>query len=238
MTAGNMIFLYFRKLKPLGFFKCLSWTKTMKTVSIYPGAIWSSCFVHLGRLSLRWTPASLHLSGRLFDLEQDAICHRPTAVEKNSNHELVSLKMSSFKLVILWGGQKVRNLRLSLNKGVLVHLEDGSFFLFLTKALDFKLTYPLQYQERPHISHSPSSLSRTRIRRGGGTISDGLQRRMHLYNRPSFSSACKTYTCAFSSRGKWGGRVLFLFIHFGGKSYKSILCRSGLLLYSHVFSPD
>lgn len=236
MTAGNMIFLYFRKLKPLGFFKCLSWTKTMKTVSIYPGAIWNSCFVHLGRLSLRWTPASLHLSGRLFDLEQNAICHRPTAVEKNSNHELVSLKMSSLKLVILWGGQKVRNLRLSLNKGVLVHLEDGSFFLFLTKAPDFKLTYPLQYQERPYISHSPSSLTRPCIR-SGETISDGLQRRMHLYNRPSFSSAFKTYTCAFSSLGEWGGIVLFLFIHFSGKSYKSILRQSGLLFYSYVFSP-
>lgn len=134
------------------------------------------------------------------------------------------------------GGQKVRNLRLSLNKGVLVHLEDGSFFLFLTKAPDFKLTYPLQYQERPHISHSPSSLTRTHIRRGE-TVSDGLQRRMHLYNRPSFSSAFKTYTCAFSSRGEWGGRVLFLFTHFGGKSYKSILRQSGLLLYSQVFSP-
>lgn len=155
MTAGNMIFLSFRKLKPLGFFKCLSWTKTMKTVSIYPGAIWNSCFVHLGRLSLRRTPASLHLSGRLVDLEQNAICHRPTAVEKNSNHEFVSFKMSSLKLVILWGGQKVRNLRRSLNKGVLVHLKDGSFFPLSYKGTGFQANLPITIPgETPHFSFS------------------------------------------------------------------------------------
>ena len=117
MTAGNMIFLFFRKLKPLGFFKCLFWTKTMKTFSIYPGAIWSSCFVRLGHLGLRWAQANFHLSRRSFDLEQNTICHRLAAAEKNSNRELVSLKMSSFKLAILRRGLKVRNLRLSQIQG-------------------------------------------------------------------------------------------------------------------------
>lgn len=75
---------------------------------------------------------------------------RLAAVGKNSNHEFVALKMSSFKLVFLWGGLKVRNLRLSLNKGIPVPVEDAFFFslsLFLTEALDFRLIYPLRYQE-------------------------------------------------------------------------------------------
>jgi len=53
---------------------------------------------------------------------------RLAAVGKNSNHEFVALKMSSFKLVFLWGGLKVRNLRLSLNKGIPVPVEDAFFF--------------------------------------------------------------------------------------------------------------
>lgn len=141
MTAGNMIFLYFRKLKPLGFFKCLFWTKTMKTFSIYPGAIWSSCFVRLGRLGLRCAQANFHLSRRGLDLEQNTICPRLAAVRRSSHYELVSLKMSSLKLGILWGALKVRNLRLSPK-------ERGSgtsgrciFLLILTEAPGFTLTY-------------------------------------------------------------------------------------------------
>lgn len=62
------------------------------------------------------------------DLEQNTICPRLAAVEKNSKRELVFLKMCSFNHTILWGGLKVRNFRLSLNKRVLIHLEDEIFF--------------------------------------------------------------------------------------------------------------
>lgn len=161
MTAGNMIFLYFRKLKPLGFFKYLFWTKTVKTFSIYPGAIWNSCFVGLGHLGLRWAQANLHLSRCNSDLEQNTACHRFAAMEKNSNHELVSLKMSFFKIVILWGGLKVRNFRLSLNKGVLVHLEDAFFFPPPYRGTGFQANLSIEIPGEPYHSHSLFSLTRT-----------------------------------------------------------------------------
>lgn len=45
VKAGrSMIFLHFRKLKPLGISQSLIWTKSVKALSIYPGATWSVCF--------------------------------------------------------------------------------------------------------------------------------------------------------------------------------------------------
>lgn len=194
MTAGNMIFLYFRKLKPLGFFKCLLWTKTMKTFSIYPGAIWSSCFVRLGRLGLRCP--NFHLSGRSLDLEQNAICPRLAAEQRNSHHELVSLKMSSFKLVILWGALKIRNLRLSPK-------ERGSgtsgrciFFAHPYRGTGVQADLHTHGDSRrAPRSHSPSSLREALGEKQSLMI---YRVRQLLYNRPSLSSSLKSYTCAFS----------------------------------------
>lgn len=53
--------------------------------------------------------------------------------------------MSFFNVSLLCGDLKVRNLRLSLNKGVLVHLEDA-FFLFHPEAL---ATLPVEISGQP-----------------------------------------------------------------------------------------
>lgn len=83
-------------------------------------------------------------------------------MQKNSNHELVSLKMFSFKLVIIWGGLKVRNLRLFLNKGVLVHLEDAFFFPLpcIDTGSNLQDNLPTEIPGEPHRSHSLSCLTK------------------------------------------------------------------------------
>lgn len=202
----------------------------MKTFSICPGAIWSSCFVRLGRLGLRCAQAHFRLSRCSFDVQQNTIRHRLVAVQKNSTHEFVSLKMSSFKLVILWGGLKVRNLRLSLNKGVLVHLEDAFFFLFLLEALDLKLTYTLRCQESLTVVIL-SSPTRTCIRRE--TVPDDIwSKTAFLEQTLSQLFSQELHLCLlFVGVGEW------LFSHL---LYQQVLqkpCVSVLLLCRHVFSP-
>ena len=87
---------------------------------------------------------------------------RLAAAGKNSNHEFVALKMSSFKLVFLWGGLKVRNLRLSLNKGIPVPVEDAFFSLSLSlpyRGPGFQANLSTEIPGGPGPSHSLSSLS-------------------------------------------------------------------------------
>ena len=87
---------------------------------------------------------------------------RLAAAGKNSNHEFVALKMSSFKLVFLWGGLKVRNLRLSLNKGIPVPVEDAFFSLSLSlpyRGTGFLANLSTEIPGGPGPSHSLSSLS-------------------------------------------------------------------------------
>lgn len=87
---------------------------------------------------------------------------RLAAAGKNSNHEFVALKMSSFKLVFLWGGLKVRNLRLSLNKGIPVPVEDAFFPLSLSlpyRGTGFQANLSTEIPGGPGPSHSLSSLS-------------------------------------------------------------------------------
>ena len=88
---------------------------------------------------------------------------RLAAVGKNSNHEFVALKMSSFKLVFLWGGLKVRNLTLSLNKRIPVPVEDAFFFsLSLSlpyRGTGFQANLSTEIPGEPGPSHSLSSLS-------------------------------------------------------------------------------
>ena len=77
---------------------------------------------------------------------------------KNSNHEFVALKMSSFKLVLLWGGLKVRNLRLSLNKGIPIPVKDAFFFFFPLslpyRGTGFQANLPTEIPGEPPLSFS------------------------------------------------------------------------------------
>ena len=92
---------------------------------------------------------------------------RLAAMGKNPNHEFVALKMSSSKLAFLWGSLKVRNLRLSLNKGLPVPIEDAFFFSFslLYRGTGFQANLSTEIPGEPGLSHSLSSLTRIHVKK-------------------------------------------------------------------------
>lgn len=88
--------------------------------------------------------------------------------------------MSSFKLVVLWGDLKVRNLRLSLSEGIEVHLEDR-FFPFSYSGTGILAKLSIEVLEKPSSPYSVfSNLADRTPSRQTGIVSDDKWRKIAL----------------------------------------------------------